>query len=85
MYIPDKLRNNRFREVAIPKRRDLFARFGFTAPAEAMFAGDDVLIPSSGRKTDILADMDEYDKMMAREEAAAARKAAASKQADSAE
>lgn len=79
MYIPEKLRNNKFRQVAIPKRRDLFARFGFATPSESLFAGDDEFIPSAGRKTDILADMDAYDKMMAREEAAAASKQELSK------
>lgn len=68
MYIPEKLKLNAFRHVAIPKPVEMFARFGYQTPTPSVFTGDDELVSIGGRKTDDLADMDAYDRMMQQQE-----------------
>lgn len=66
MYIPDKMKLNKFRQVRIPANNEYFARFGTAFGSPSVGTGDEVLF--TGNKTDVLAHMDEYDKMMQREE-----------------
>lgn len=69
MYVPEKLKLNKFRDVRIPSPAEYFGRFGTSVPpvSENRMTGDeDVML--NGRKTDILADMDAYDKYMQEEE-----------------
>lgn len=68
MYIPEKLKLNAFRLVAVPKPAEMFARFGYQTPSAAVFTGDDEVVSIVGRKTDVLADMDAYDRMMQQQE-----------------
>lgn len=52
-HVNDKLKLNRFKDVAIPKNRDYFARFGFAKSPANSFSGDD-LPPSNEDKIDSL-------------------------------
>lgn len=73
MYKPDKMRLNKFVDVAIPKNSDYFARMAGNLPTigSQFFSGDEV-VPQNDRKVDVLADIDAYDRMMQRKEAAEA-------------
>ena len=75
MYKPEKLKLNKFVKVAIPKNSDFFARMSGNFPniPDSAYSGDEPMVPE-GRKTDILADMDAYDRLMQREEYAKAQK-----------
>ena len=68
MYIPEKLKLNAFRVVALPEPSEMFARYGYLTPSSDVFTGEDELVPAGGRKTDVLADMDAYDRMMQQQE-----------------
>lgn len=67
MYIPDKLKCNRFVAVNIPDNKSYFARFGNKVVPDNFYSGDDPA-PSGQRKMDTLAYMDDYDRMMQEEE-----------------
>lgn len=74
MYVHEKMRLNRHVQVRIPKNSEFFSRLNGNLPSipSSAFSGDEVML-SDVRKTDILADMDAYDKMKQREEFANSR------------
>lgn len=76
MYKPKKLKLNKFVDVEIPKNSAFLARMNGSLPTipSGAFTGDEPYVPE-GRKTDVLADMDAYDRMMQRQEYAKAQKA----------
>lgn len=68
MYVPDeKLKINKFVQVAIPRTVEFVKRFGNVSPASSLYSGDE-LAPLPETKMDSLADIDRYDQMMQREE-----------------
>lgn len=42
MYIPEKMKLNKFRLCSIPRNRDYFVRYGFAEPGANSFSGDEV-------------------------------------------
>lgn len=67
MYIPEKLKLNRFKVVNLASNKDLFARFGSRSVGENLYTGDDAA-PVASRKMDQIVDFDAYDRMMQEEE-----------------
>lgn len=67
MFVPEKNKLNKFKLVKLPKPCDMFARFGQMDTPSSQFTGDEVAVMAS-RKIDSLADMEEYDRYMQREE-----------------
>lgn len=62
MYVPEKLKLNKFQLVKLPSPRELFRRNGENPVDPQRFTGD---VPvRSGRKLDTIHDMDAYDKYM---------------------
>lgn len=68
MYIPEKLKLNRFKVVNLASNKDLFARFGSRSVGENLYTGDDDAAPVASRKMDQIVDFDAYDRMMQEEE-----------------
>lgn len=75
MYKPNKMRLNKFVDVAIPKNSDYFLRMNGAFPniPNGAYSGEE-LVPPSVRLVDMLADMDDYDRMMQRKEYAESQK-----------
>lgn len=67
MFINEKLKLNKFREVAIPKANDMFARLGYRTTPETSFTGDEELI--EGNKLEQLAEQTKLYEKYAAEEA----------------
>lgn len=68
MYFPDeKMKVNKFHDVAIPRNAEYFARFGYAVSPSSEYSGDEPA-PKPLLKTDLLADMDCYDAMKQAEE-----------------
>lgn len=67
MFVPEKNKLNKFKLVRLPKPSELFGRFGQFETPDSQYTGD-MVAPMSSRKVDVLADMDEYDRMMQRQE-----------------
>lgn len=68
MYYPDeKMKVNSFRQVAIPRNAEYFARYGYAVSPASLYTGDEPA-PKPMNKTDILADMERYDAMKQAEE-----------------
>lgn len=67
MFCPEKNKLNKFKLVRIPKPVEFFGRFGYQSAPSASFSGDEDGSPMKS-KIDTLADMEEYDRMMQREE-----------------
>lgn len=70
MYVPEKLKLNKFKVVAIPKKGDYFKRYGENnVPLPT--TGDEIA-PHAERKTDSMAasmeDLKAWDEMKAKEE-----------------
>lgn len=63
MFVPKKLKLNRFKVVNLPSNKDYFARFGNRTLPEQMFTGDE-FAPSASRKIDQIVDYEAYDRMM---------------------
>ena len=42
MFIPEKLKLNRFKVVRIPKVRDMLAQFGMRVSPDSAFTGDEI-------------------------------------------
>lgn len=64
MYFPDeKMKVNRFKQVAIPRRCEYVRRFGSVAPAQSQYTGDEVA-PLPQNKVDQLWFAEQYDAMM---------------------
>lgn len=66
MYIPEKMKVNRFEDVAIPSNKSFFARLGQVSPDSLKYSGDEV-IPESMRKNDSIDDYARYAELMAKE------------------
>lgn len=68
MFYPDeKMKVNSFRQVAIPRNAEYFARYGYAVSPASLYTGD-VPAPVPMNKTDLLADMEAYDSMMQEKE-----------------
>lgn len=67
MFVPDKLKLNKFKEVSIPENRDYFARYGFLRVPENAYSGEEV-VPLSGTKIDDIEAGLEYDRLMQEKE-----------------
>lgn len=64
MYVPDeKMKINKFRQVAIPKPIEYMQRFGSADMPSSSYSGDE-FVPLPKNKVDMLADADRYDAMM---------------------
>lgn len=53
MYIPEKLKLNRFKEVRIPKKREYFQKLGLVNPNPKLYTGATPM-PISKRRIDLL-------------------------------
>lgn len=70
MYVPAKLKLNKFRLVQIPENRDYFSRYGFLQSPSSAYGGDNDLPPSSGMtKIEDIEAGRQYDALKQREEA----------------
>jgi len=71
MYVPEKLKLNKFRDVRIPTAAEYFRRFGQSLGElpSGRFSGDES-ISMDNRKTIMLSDMEARDQMLQREELA---------------
>lgn len=50
MFVPDKLKVNRFKEVKIPTNKDFFARVGLGSVGTAgSYTGDEYAIPNQSK------------------------------------
>lgn len=68
MFVPEKLKLNKFVLANIPSNKNLFARLGFlSAGTSGQYSGDDTL-PLGQTKIDTFADMEELDRQRQREE-----------------
>lgn len=65
MYIPAKLKLNRFRVVQIPSGKEIFTRFGICNGTK--YSGDDT-VPPQMSKTDAAAAVDRIDYLKSQEE-----------------
>lgn len=64
MYVPDeKMKVNKFRQVAIPKPIEYMQRFGAADMPSSSYSGEE-FAPLPRNKVDMLADADRYDAMM---------------------
>lgn len=65
MFIPEKMKLNKFQLVNIPSNRDYLKRFGLSSGVgpQSSYSGDEA-IHHSMNKLDSLADFEAYDKMM---------------------
>lgn len=64
MYVPDeKMKINKFRQVAIPKPIEYMQRFGSADMPSSSYSGEE-FAPLPRNKVDMLADADRYDAMM---------------------
>lgn len=68
MFIPEKMKLNRFKEVSMPTARDYFKLTGFQATPQSSYTGDESA-PQPMNKVDSINDFLDYAEMMAREEA----------------
>lgn len=66
MYIPEKMKVNKFQEVAIPSNKSFFARLGNVNPESLQYTGDEVA-PEPMSKTDSINDYIEYAEKMSKE------------------
>lgn len=73
MYVPEKLKLNKFRQVNIPTLKQYFSRYGFLNVPNSSYSGDNVL--PSGRKTDVLSAIDKMDRYHQYQESIAALRA----------
>lgn len=64
MYVPDeKMKINKFRQVAIPRPIEFMQRFGSAEVPSSSYSGDE-FAPLPRNKVDMLADAERYDAMM---------------------
>lgn len=64
MYVPDeKMKINKFRQVAIPRPIEFMQRFGSAEVPSSSYSGDE-FAPLPRSKVDMLADAERYDAMM---------------------
>lgn len=60
MWIPEKLKLNKFKKVAIPSKAEYMARFG--AIENSMPMSGDVEVEHQKRTTELMQDFDNWDK-----------------------
>lgn len=73
MYVPEKLKLNKFRQVNLPTLKQYFSRYGFLNVPNSSYSGDNVL--PSGRKTDVLSAIDRMDRYQQYQESISALRA----------
>lgn len=66
MFIPEKMKINRFVAVSIPSPKSFFARVGEVSIPDKDYSGDE-LVSEPMRKVDSIADYEQYAEQMARE------------------
>lgn len=66
MYIPEKMKVNKFEDVAIPSNKSFFARLGAVAPESLQYSGDEP-IPEPMSKTESINDYIDYAEQMSKE------------------
>lgn len=66
MYIPEKMKLNKFQDCAIPSNRDYFTRFGGAVVPDTQYTGDE-LCPEPMNKVEAIEDMQAYAEMKQRE------------------
>ena len=67
MFVPEKLKLNRFVDVNIPDNRSYFTRFGKSVVPTGSYTGDDSA-PMPKNKVDTFVDMEEFDRVRQLEE-----------------
>ena len=67
MFVPDKLKLNKFVQCNLPTPRSLFAKVGMVKPESGIYTGEDV-VPHSLNKTELYSLMDEWDAQRQRDE-----------------
>lgn len=67
MFIPEKMKVNKFQDVAIPSNKSFFARLGNVDPDILKYSGDEV-VPEQLNKVDSLVDYELYAEVMAKKE-----------------
>lgn len=55
MYIPEKLKLNKFRQVDIPANRDYFARYGMLEVPASKYSGDESMPVNESKIDSIIA------------------------------
>lgn len=68
MFIPEKMKVNKFEDVAIPSNKSFFARLGQVSPDVLKYSGDEV-VPEQMTKSQEIDDFALYAEQMAREQA----------------
>lgn len=69
MYCNPKMKLNKFREVAIPRNREYFARLGQLEAHSSLYSDDGEQIPIQGNKVDVIAAQEAYEKAQLKKEA----------------
>lgn len=59
MYIPEKLKLNKFRQVDIPANKDYFARYGLVDVPASQYSGDNSM-PQNQSKIDAILEADKF-------------------------
>lgn len=67
MYVCEKLKLNKFRDVKIPANKDYFQRLGLTTTPTGEYSGDDSA-PMPQTKIQSIEDIEAYDRMKQNEE-----------------
>lgn len=60
MYIPEKLKLNKFRKCAIPSNREYFSRYGFAVSPSGQYTGDERVPVAPLNKVDSIVDYMNY-------------------------
>lgn len=60
MYIPEKLKLNKFRKCAIPSNREYFSRFGFAVSPSGQYTGAERVPVAPLNKVDSIVDYMKY-------------------------
>lgn len=58
MYVPEKLKLNKFKKVAIPRPKDVLARYGFKDMASGAYSGSENSEPMAQSKLDAYREAD---------------------------
>ena len=66
MYIPEKMKLNKFRNCAIPSNKEYFSRFGFAVTPDTQYTGDEMAAMPMN-KVESIEDMQAYAEMKQRE------------------
>lgn len=66
MFIPEKMKLNKFRDCAIPSNRSYFQNLGFAVTPNTEYTGDEVA-PEQMNKVESIEDMQAYAEMKQKE------------------